>query len=338
MFAARALLGALCACLLLAAQAASAADRIDAIRARGHLGCGIDPGVAGFAVDRGGGRYAGFDVDLCRAVAAAIFGDPDRVRFFDAMSVENFLATSDIDMVARRLTWTLTREGANGVLFGPIVFYDGQGFLVRKSLGATGARDLAHRRVCVEPGEGWEGNLARFSRANGLDLRPVVIADHAAVMRAFLAGRCDAYSADVTMLGSERSRAPAPDALAILPQMISKEPLAPLVRQGDDRFFALVRWTIFAMIEAEELGVTPATAAAMLKSRNPDVRLLLGATPGNGKALGVDERWAYWAVSRVGNYGELFDRDLGKDSPVKLARGLNRLWTDGGLLYAPPVR
>jgi len=315
-----------------------AGDRLADVRARGYLTCGINPEVPGFAADDGKGGYAGFDVDLCRALSAAIFGAADRVAFVKVSTLQQFLQSPGIDVVVRRLTWTLTREAANGLLFGPITFYDGQGFLVPRSLGARSVRDLAGKTVCVEPGEGADATLARFSQASGLGIRALIIADHAEAARAFFKGRCAGYSADRTMLAAVRSEVPDRDAYEVLPDQISKEPLAPLVRQGDDRFFEVVRWTIFAMIEAEELGVSSANAEAMLKSRNPDVRHLLGAVPGNGKALGLDEGWALSIVRSVGNYGEVFERNLGAGSAIGLERGLNRLWTDGGLIYAPPVR
>lgn len=317
---------------------AQAGERLDHIQARGFLACGIYPGVAGFATDDGKGGYSGFDIDTCRAISAAIFGVPDKVKYVTASSLEEFLRTPETDVVLRRLTWTLTREAANKLLFGPITFYDGQGFLARRSLGAKSVKDLSGDAVCVEPGEGADLNLARFSQAHGLGIKEVVIEDHADAAQAFFAGRCQAYSADVTMLASVRSRARNPGEFEILPQQISKEPLAPLMRQGDDEFFEIVRWTVFAMIEAEELGVSSANVDGMRKSRDPDIRRLLGVTPGNGKALGLDEGWAYAIIKSVGNYGEMFDRNLGARSAVKLERGLNRLWTDGGLLYAPPVR
>ena len=307
---------------------------MEQIRSRGYLVCGIDPGIAGFAVEQGGDHYAGFDIDTCRAIAAAILRDADKVRFVRAATVQQFLHSSDIDLVARRLTWALSREGANGLLFGPITFYDGQGFMVAKGGGVTKPEDLSGRAVCVQADEGQEATLARWASGKGLTIREMVFAAQPEVERALFEGRCAAYSADVTMLGSERLRAAHPDDFVILPEMISKEPLAPLLRAGDDGFFEIVRWTIFALIDAEELGVSSRNLAEMRRSADSDIRSLFGS----GKALGLRDGWAADVVGQVGNYGEIFDRNVGAESRVRLDRGLNRLWTQGGLLYAPPVR
>jgi len=313
------------------------AGRLEQIRARGYLDCGAYSGVAGFAIVKDG-RYSGFDTDICRAVAAAIFGTPDKIKFTEVASVDTFRKTPALDMVVRRLTWTLSRESPLGLMFGPIVYYDEQGFLVPKSAGVTSARQLAGKRICVDQGEGWDGNLRRYSEASRLDLKSILVPSRAAGEERFFGGGCDAYSADKTMLGAIRADAPQPHDFAILPEQISKEPLAPLVRQGDDRFFEVVRWTIFALIEAEELGITSRNIDEKRTSTDPDTKSLLGVTPGNGKALGLGEHWAADAIAAVGNYGELFDRNVGSASPIELERGLNRLWMDGGLMYAPPLR
>ncbi len=313
------------------------AGRLEQVKARGYLDCGVFPHVAGFATIDKDGKHRGFDIDICRAVAAAIFGTPDKIRYVEAAGVDVFRKSPGPDLVIRRLTWTLTREASLGLMFGPIVYYDGQGFMVPKSSGFTAARQLAGRRICVEPGEGLGGNLIRYSRANGLDFKPVIAAQLESEA-SFFAGRCAAYSADKTMLASIRASADHPQDYAILPDEISKEPLAPLVRQGDDGFFQIVRWSIFAMIEAEELGVTSRNIDEQMTSPAPDVRYLLGVAPGTGQALGLGEQWAADIIRGVGNYGEIFARNLGPDSDIRLDRGLNRLWTDGGLIYAPPVR
>ena len=325
--------------LLCLAAAQSEAGRLEDIEQRGHLICGVYPGVAGFATVSKDGRYSGFDIDICRAVATAILGNPDKVQFVVASGLDVFKRTPGPDMVVRRLTWTLTREAPLGLMFGPIVYYDGQGFLVPRSAGIASARQLAGKHVCVDGGEDWLGNLMRYSRANGLDLKPVVAVSRAQGEATFYEGRrCDAYSADKTMLGAIRADAPKPDDYDILPEQISKEPLAPLVRAGDDRFFQVVRWTILALIEAEELGISSQNIEKMKESPDPDVKALLGIVPGNGKALGLNRYWAANVIESLGNYGEIFARNVGADSPIKLDRGLNRLWTDGGLMYAPPVR
>jgi general L-amino acid transport system substrate-binding protein len=314
------------------------AGRIEAIKGRGFVTCGVFPGVAGFSVVDKDGRYSGFDTDVCRIVAAAIFGAPDKVKFVTASGVDIFRRKPELDLVVRRLTWTLTREASLGLMFGPIIYYDGQGFLAPKTAGVTHAAQLAGKRVCVMSGEDWVVNLMRYSHKNSLDLKAVIVADRNEGEKSFFGGRCDAYSADKTMLGAIRADAPAPQDYDILPEAISKEPLAPLVRQGDDRFFQLLRWGIFAVIEAEELGVNSKNIDENMESSDPDVQLLLGVAPGNGKALGLGEHWAADIIRGVGNYGEIFTRNVGVDSPIGLERGLNRLWTDGGLIYAPPVR
>lgn len=323
--------------LALCVNGVAQAGRLEQIKARGYLGCGVYPGVAGFATVKDG-RYSGFDTDICRAVAAAIFGTPDKIKFAEVATVDSFRKNNAVDMAVRRLTWTLTRETPLGLMFGPIVYYDGQGFLVPKSGGITSAKQLAGKRICVDRGEGWDGNLRRYSTSNQLDLKSVLVPSRAAGEERLFSDQCDAYSADKTMLGAIRVDAPKPQDYAILPEQISKEPLAPLLRQGDDRFFAVVRWTIFALIESEELGVTAENIEEKRNSSDPDTKALLGVTPGNGKALGLSEHWAADAIAAVGNYGELFERNLGSGSGIGLERDLNRLWTNGGLMYAPPLR
>jgi general L-amino acid transport system substrate-binding protein len=326
-------------CALIASfpAAASAGQRLDRIRQKGSLTCGVSPGVAGWAeVDRNG-RYGGFDVDICRAVAAAILGNPDRVTFVQAASVQEFVTSSDPDIVARRLTVAVTRE-ASGVIFGPIFFYDGQGFLAARSAGVKSANALAGMPICVDAGTHYEFALVQHFRASGLAIKPVALKSRDELGPALQSGRCRAYTADVSELGSIRSRMPNGGAFDILPDLISKEPLAPLVRQDDVAFYNIVRWTVFALIAAEELGITSANIDQMMSTTDPDRKRLLGVIPGNGKALGLDERWAYNVVKTLGNYGEMFDRNVGARSPIKLERGLNRLWTAGGLIYAPLLR
>jgi len=306
------------------------------IRQRGALVCGVAPGVAGFARVDDRGRYSGLDVDVCRAVAAAIFGAPDNVRYEQASSVEQFQRTPDIDLVSRRLTWSLQREGM-GLLFGPVMFYDGQGFLVPARVAARQVRQLSNARICVVAGGLHESNLTTYFRLQALTLQKRLI-QPAQLEAELSAGRCDAFTADVSELASLRSGMRKPDDFRILSEQISKEPLAQLVRATDVDLFDVLRWTIFAMIAAEELGVTSANVAGMAKSGNPDVRRLLGVTPGNGKALGLDEAWAYNVVRTVGNYGEAYDRNVGAGSPLKLPRGVNALSSAGGLMFAPPLR
>ena len=331
-----AVLAALAVAVLAGASPADAQGRMQRIRQRGTVVCGVAPGVAGFARVDNRGRYSGLDVDVCRAVAAAIFGAPDSVRYEQASSVEQFQRTPDIDLVSRRLTWSLQREGM-GLLFGPVMFYDGQGFLIPARLAARQVRQLSNARICVVAGGLHESNLTTYFRLHALTLQKRLI--QTAQLEAELsAGRCDAFTADVSELASLRSGMRKPDEFRILTEQISKEPLAQLVRASDVDLFDVLRWTIFAMIAAEELGVTSANVAEMAKSGNPDVRRLLGVTPGNGKALGLDEAWAYNVVKTVGNYGEVYDRNVGMGSPIKLPRGVNALSSAGGLMFAPPLR
>jgi general L-amino acid transport system substrate-binding protein len=327
--------------LCLTTTAALAGPRLDLIRKRGFLTCGIEAAVAGFAEVDPQGRYHGFDVDVCRAVAAAIFGTAEKTRFIQVSSVAEFLKNDQIDVVSRRLSWELRREGSLPILFGPITFYDGQGFLVARSANASSSRQLAGIPLCVAGGTNFEFTVGSHFQAHKLPLRKVVLesaSDFASIARALASDRCRAYTADISELGDIRARLPRPAEFTILPEQISREPLAPLVRQDDPEFFVVLRWTIFALINAEELGVTSANLDAMRQSDNVDIQRLLGVVPGNGKALGLSESWAYDAIRAVGNYGEMFEKHIGRGSMIKLDRGLNRLAKDGGLLYAPPLR
>jgi general L-amino acid transport system substrate-binding protein len=276
-------------------------------------------------------------VDICRALSAAIFGVPDKVRYERASSADQFQRSSDIDVVSRRLTASLQREGM-GLLFGPVMFYDGQGFLLPDRFSAQTVRQLAGARICVVAGTPNESNLTVYFRARTLQLQKVLLMETAQVDAAFSSGRCDAFTADISELGALRSLMRKPESFRILPERISREPLAQLVRDTDLDLFKILRWTMFAMIAAEELGVTSANAAEMTRSADSDVRRLLGVTPGNGKALGLDERWAYNVIKTVGNYGEIYERNVGMRSPIKLPRGLNALSSAGGLMFAPPLR
>jgi general L-amino acid transport system substrate-binding protein len=327
---------------LAAAVAAAAEGRVPRIRQRGALVCGVAPGVAGFAHVDEHGRYRGFDVDICRALSAAIFGTPDKVRYEQASSVEPFLRGSDVDVVSRRLTWSLQREGM-GLLFGPVMFYDGQSFLVPGRLRVQAVRQLSNLRICVVAGGLNESNLTTYFRLQKLTLRKVTIQPATRLSGGFLdgefsAGRCDAFSADLSELGSLRSEMRRPDDFGILNEQISKEPLATLVRQSDVDLFNVLRWTVFAMIAAEELGVTSANVSEMAAHDDPDIARLLGVAPGNGAALGLDEAWARHVIADVGNYGEVFERNLGMATPIAMERGLNALWSRGGLLFAPPLK
>ena len=295
------------------------------------------PGIAGFAqVDREG-HYAGFDIDICRAVAAAILESSDRVRYEPIASIDLFQRSNDIDIVSRRLTWSLRREGLH-VLFGPVTFYDGQGFLVTERLHAAGAEELAGVPLCVTSGSEHDVTLTAYFRRHQIALNSVRVPDGAAAGRALAEGRCQAFSADVSELASVRSTMENPRNFRILDARISREPLAQLVRQEDIDLFNVLRWTVLAMIAAEELGVTSANVVEMSARDDPEIGRLLGTTPGNGAALGLDEAWARRVIAGVGNYGEVFERNLGMSTPLAMERGLNALWTRGGLMFAPPLR
>lgn len=327
----------LAALLALKAAAAQAGPTLDHVIANGFLTCGVSPDLAGFARADRDGNYSGFDVDLCRAIAATIFGTPDKVRFQAIDTIDQFLLSADIDLVLRGLTWDFTREVGRGLRFGPITFYDGQAFLVRRHTAVQRARDLVHRPVCVAAGTTALANLTRWFADRHLALTAQASDDFATALRAFFAGRCEAVTGDESELAAALIASPAdPAAYRVLPELLSKEPLAPLMRQGDDRFFDIVRWTIFALIDAEELGVTAANVEAMAKSRDPRVASLLAPDPAD--ISGLAPRWASAAIESGGNYGEIYNRNLGPASRARLARGFNALWRDGGLLYAPPVR
>ncbi len=333
--------GVVAATLVGAAGAAYAGKDLDAIKARGSLICGVATGVAGFASADSQGKWTGLDVDTCRAIAAAIFGDADKVKFVPTTAQQRFTAlqSGEVDLLVRTTTWTLTRDTALGFDFTGVNYYDGQGFMVNKKLGVKSAKELNGATVCVQPGTTTELNLADYFRANKMTFKPVVIEKVEEVRAAFFAGRCDVFTTDASGLYSTRAaNAPNPDDYIILPEIISKEPLGPLVRHGDNQFADIVRWTLFAQIEAEEYGITSKNIDEMMKSDNPTIKRILGVTPGMGKALGVDEKWVYNIIKQVGNYGEMFERNVGMGSPLKIARGQNALWTQGGLQYAPPIR
>ena len=324
-----------------AAAPAFAQETVQTIVERGNLICGANTGLAGFSGPDAEGNWAGLDVDVCRAIAAAVLGDANAVEYVPLTAQQRFTAlqSGEIDVLSRNTTWTLTRDTALGLNFTTVTFYDGQGFMVPKSLGVTSAFELDGATVCVQPGTTTELNLADFFRANGMEFEPVVIESIDEVNAAFFAGRCGVYTTDASGLASIRATvAPNPDDYEILPEIISKEPLGPVVRHGDDQFQDIVRWVVFALIEAEERGITSANVAEMLESEDPVVQRLLGSTPGMGEALGLSEDWAFLAIQQVGNYGEIYERNVGVDTPLGLERGLNDLWTRGGLLYAMPAR
>jgi general L-amino acid transport system substrate-binding protein len=325
--------------LVLAAQAASA-QTLKAVQDRGQLVCGANGTLAGFGMPDPQGNWIGFDVDFCRAIAAAIFNDPTKVKFVPLTAGNRFTAlqSGEVDLLSRNTTWTMSRDTTLGLDFAAVTYYDGQGFMVRKSLKVNSALELNDAAVCVQQGTTTELNLADYFRANNMTLKTVTFATANEAVRAYDTGRCDAYTTDSSGLYGERLRLADPSAHIVLPEIISKEPLAPAVRQGDDSWEDLVRWTHHAMLDAEELGITQQNVAEMLKSNTPDVRRLLGAEGQFGQSLGVSNDWAYRIIKSVGNYGEVFERNVGQGSPLKIARGLNALWTKGGLQYGLPIR
>lgn len=332
------------ASLLLASSAciatSAAADTLDTIKSRGTLRCGVSQGVAGFSAPDDTGKWQGFDVDFCRAVSAAVFGDPDKVSYVALSTKDRFTAlqSGEVDLLSRQTTWSLSRDAGMGIHFVGAAYYDGQGFMIPKKLGVESALKLSGATVCTEQGTTTEQNLTDYFRANKMEYQPVVMDSADGVLKAFETGRCDVYSTDASALYAQRLNLADPNGFTVLPEIISKEPLGPAVRQGDDKWFNVVRWTLFSLIEAEELGITRENAEASLKSANPVVTRLLGAEGDNGQQLGLDPRFAYAAVSAAGNYGEIFERNLGASSQLKIDRGLNALWNKGGLMYAPPSR
>jgi general L-amino acid transport system substrate-binding protein len=315
------------------------AGTLDQIKQRGILVCGSNIGLAGFGLPDDNGVWKGLDVDECRALAAAIFNDPNKVKFLpiNAKDRPTILASGEIDVLIRNTTWTLSRE-IGGMFFTGVNYYDGQGFMVRKKLNVTSARQLEGASICVQQGTTTELNLADYFRANNMKFEPVVFATDEETVRAYDSGRCDAYTTDASGLYAERLKLASPDDNIVLPEIISKEPLGPSVRKDDVQWFQIVQWMHFALVTAEELGVTQANVDDKLKSENPDIRRLLGVEGDFGKGLGLTNDWAYRIIKAVGNYGESFERNVGQGSPIKIQRGLNALWTKGGLQYAPPIR
>ena len=319
----------------------AAAGTLDVVKQRGAVVCAVNTGLAGFAMPDRQGNYQGLDADTCRAVAAAVLGDAAKVKFVPATAQQRFtlLQTGEVDVLVRNTTWTLLREAENGFNFAPVTYYDGQGFMVPVKSGIKSAKELDGATICVQPGTTTELNLADYFRANHLSYKPLVIEKLDEVENAYFSGRCDAYTTDRSGLAATRAaKAANPADHVILPEVISKEPLAPAVRHGDDEWFDVVKWTVFAMIGAEEKGITKANVDEMLKSDDPEVKRMLGVTAGMGKALHLDDKFACNIIKQVGNYGEVFERNVGKDSALKLDRGVNALWTKGGLMYAMPFR
>lgn len=332
--------GALVLSVLIYGIVAAQSATLDQVRARGHLVCGVNTGLAGFSAPDDRGRWTGIDIDFCRAVAAAIFKDGNRVRFVPLNAKERFTAlqSGEVDVLSRNTTWTMSRDTSLGLNFTGVIYYDGQAFMARRALGLKSAAELAGASICVQSGTTNELNLSDFFATRGLSYRPVVFERLVEVLGAYISGRCDAFTTDSSQLISERTRLPDPDTHEMLPDLISKEPLGPVVRQGDAGWSNIVRWTLFALINAEELGITQGNVEEMRTSSNPEIRRILGTDGEFGRGIGLDNDWVVSIIKTVGNYGETFERNLGQGSPLKIARGRNALWKDGGLMYAPPIR
>jgi general L-amino acid transport system substrate-binding protein len=330
------------AAAVMASAPAHAGKTLDAIKARGSVVCGVNTGLAGFSAADSQGNWTGLDVDICRAVAAAVLGDGNKVKFVPLNAQQRFTAlqSGEIDILSRNTTWTLTRDASLGLFFTGVTYYDGQGFMVPVKGRIKSAKDLKGATVCVQSGTTTEKNLTDFSRANNLAIKPVVFEKVEAATGAYFAGRCQAYTTDASGLASVRNKeAKDPNEHLILPTLISKEPLGPAVRRGDDEWFTIVKWVVFGLIEAEEYGITQKNAEELAKtSQDPVVMRIVGSSEDTGKLLGLDRTWMVNALKSTGNYGEIFERNVGPGTPLKLPRGVNNLWNKGGLMYAPPVR
>ncbi len=322
-------------------SSAVAGETFDAVKERGEVICGVHTGLYGFGAPDEKGNWTGLDIDMCRAVAAAVFGDSTKVKYvpLSAQARLTALQSGEVDILSRNTTWTLSRDTANGLNFTVTTYYDGQGFMVKKGLDLKSALELDGATVCVQTGTTTEVNLADYFRANNMNFTPVTIEKYEEVTAAYLSGRCDAITSDASQLAAIRANdTPNPADHVILPEIISKEPLAPAVRHGDDQWFDIVKWSIYSTMEAEEKGVTSQNVDEAKNSSDPTVLRLVGATPGMGANLGLDEDWAYNIIKQVGNYGEIYERNVGMESKLELPRGLNAIWTKGGLIYAPAFR
>ena len=327
--------------LALGAATVQAGPVLDAVKARGQVVCGVNTAAPGFSHADSQGRWSGLDVDTCRAVAAAVLGDASKVKFVPLSSPQRFTAlqSGEIDVLARNTTWTLTRDASLGAVFAAISYYDGQGFMVPKKLGVTSAKQLNGATVCLQSGTSSVQAMADFFAANKMKYKPVMFDTTEATQSAFISGRCQVYTTDMSDLAGARTRARNPQDFVILPETISREPLGPAVRRGDDEWFQIVRWSFYTMVEAEENGLTRANVDQMrASSKSPQVQRLTGVGDDTGKLLGLDKDWSYRIIKQVGNYGESWTANFGPDTKLNLPRGLNNLWNNGGILYAPPIR
>ncbi|HWJ72168.1 MAG TPA: amino acid ABC transporter substrate-binding protein [Kaistia sp.] len=326
--------------LALAGLSFASAGTLEDVKAKGFVQCGVNPSLIGFGVPDEKGVWSGLDVDFCRAVASAIFGDATKVKYTPLNAKERFTAlqSGEIDLLSRNTTWTMSRDTSLGLMFVGVTYYDGQGFMVRKSLGVSSALELSGAKVCTQTGTTTELNLADYFRSHNMPYEVVAFEKNEEVLQAYEAGRCDAYTTDASGLYAERLKLTNPDDHMILPEIISKEPLGPAVRQGDDKWFNVVKWTLFALLDAEELGVSKANVDEKKTSDNPEIKRLLGSEGDFGTGIGLTNDWAYNIVKQVGNYGEIFDANVGPSTKLGIARGLNNLWSKGGIQYAPPIR
>jgi len=325
---------------LLSYSASAAPSTLDKVLSQGVLTCGVSTGLPGFSNPNAKGEWEGIDVEYCQALAAAVLGDKTKVKYVPLTAKERFTAlqSGEIDVLSRNTTWTLQRDSTLGLNFVGVTYYDGQGFMVKKELGVKSAKELDGASVCVESGTTTELNLADYFRNNGMSYKPVVFDTGAQTSKGFDAGRCDVLTTDQSGLYALRLNLEKPDSAMVLPEIISKEPLDPVVRQNDDQWFSVTKWVLFAMINAEEYGITSKNVEQMLKSDNPDVKRILGLDGPKGSGLGIRDDWGYQIVKQVGNYGEIFERTVGTGSPLKIDRGVNALWNAGGFMYAPPIR
>ncbi|MGL4753439.1 MAG: amino acid ABC transporter substrate-binding protein [Aeromonadaceae bacterium] len=330
------------AMLMLANQAqAASGDTLAQVKKKGELQCGVSDGLPGFSNPNAKGTWEGIDVEFCRALAAGIFGDASKVKFIPLNAKERFTAlqSGEVDVLSRNTTWTLTRDATMGLSFDATLYYDGQGFLVKKELGVKSAKELDGASICIQAGTTTELNVSDYFKANGMKFTPVVFDTSDQTVKGFESGRCDVLTSDQSQLYALKIKLAKPDDAVVLPEVISKEPLGPAVRQGDEQWSTLVKWTLFALVNAEEYGVTSKNVDELkASSKNPDVRRLLGLEEPTGKVLGLVPGWGYQIVKQVGNYGEVFDKTVGKGSPLGIARGVNALWNQGGFMYAPPIR
>ncbi len=328
------------AVFLMISASLAAASTLEEVQKRGELQCGVSTGLPGFSATDEKGNWKGLDVDGCKAIAAAVLGDAGKVKYIPLNAKERFTAlqSGEIDVLVRGTTWTLTRDTSLGLNFAGVNYYDGQGFMVSKKLGVKSAKELDGAAICIQAGTTSELNLADYFTQNKMKYEPVVFDSHDQTIKGFEAGRCDVLTSDQSQLYGLRTHLPNPADAVLLPEIISKEPLGPVVRQGDDGWFNIVRWSFFAMVNAEDLGVTSKNIDTLKKTDNPNIRRLLGLEGIKGKSLGLADDWAYQIIKQVGNYSETFERNVGMDSPLKIKRGLNALWSKGGIQYAPPMR